>query len=60
MPKGWKEGLAKGMEKGLAEGMEKGQDKERRKNAWSMKELGIAIEIIERVTGLSREEITNL
>lgn len=53
-------GLEEGMEKGLVKGMEKGQDKERRKNARSMKELGVAIEIIERVTGLSREEITNL
>lgn len=60
LAEGHAKGLEEGMEKGLVKGMEKGQDKERRKNARSMKELGIAIEIIERVKGLSREEITNL
>ena len=60
LAEGHAKGLEEGMEKGLVKGMEKGQDKERRKNARSMKELGIAIEIIERVTGLSKDEIRDL
>ena len=50
--KGWKEGVAEGMEKGAAN--------EKREHARKMKKKGYAIEDIEEITGLKKEEIEAL
>ncbi len=68
-----REGIAKGMEKGILKGMEKGILKgrqeglqtgraeghieERRKNARSMFLEGLSTEAVQRITGLSDEEM---
>ena len=61
---GEKQGRAEGLAKGLAEGMEKGraegEQNERLKNAKSLKENGVAIDIIAKSIGLSPEEIEKL
>jgi len=45
---------------GRAKGMAEGKTEERLENARKMKQLGIAIEIVMQVTGLSREEIERM
>ena len=50
----------KGIEKGKEKAIEKGRAEERVSNASKMKMLGIAIETIMQVTGLSREEILRI
>lgn len=61
MKKGMKEGLEKGLEKGrkegLKEGIEQGSFEERRKNARAMKDLGLPLETIAKVTGMTAEDI---
>ncbi|MBQ6208360.1 MAG: hypothetical protein IJK42_01115, partial [Prevotella sp.] len=54
--KGWTEGMEKGMEKGI----EKGMGQANRDNARKMKALGLKVELISQVTGLSAEEIEAL
>ncbi len=46
----------KGMEKGREEGIKEAN----LSNARNMKQLGVAVDIISQVTGLSEEEISNL
>ena len=46
----------KGKEEGLKEGLEKGK----RETACELKKIGIAADVISRVTGLPKEEIDNL
>eukprot|EP01107_Rhizomastix_libera_P010620 TRINITY_DN2752_c0_g1_i5.p1 TRINITY_DN2752_c0_g1~~TRINITY_DN2752_c0_g1_i5.p1 ORF type:complete len:124 (-),score=11.71 TRINITY_DN2752_c0_g1_i5:281-652(-) len=62
--KGREEGIAEGLEKGIAEGIEKGIAKGKnttlKETAQKMKELGMDISTIQKVTGLSEKEITNL
>lgn len=59
--KGKIEGKKEGKEEGLQEGMEKGRQEGKRENqleiARKMKEMGMALEMICRVTGLSADEI---
>jgi len=61
MKKGMKEGLEKGLEKGRKEGLKKGIEQgsfeERRKNARAMKDLGLPLETIAKVTGMTAEDI---
>ena len=57
---GLAEGEAKGLAKGLAEGVAKGEAKERIKNAKSLKENGVPIDIIAKSLGLTAEEIAAL
>ena len=54
------EGLKEGRAKGLAEGLAEGEAKKNMENARSMKALGITFDMIEKVTGLSIEEIEKL
>ncbi|MEE0996504.1 MAG: hypothetical protein U0L74_03900, partial [Paludibacteraceae bacterium] len=58
------EGIARGRAEGLAEGMEKGLAKGIRENqlntARKMLKLGMIIEEISEITGLTKEEINNL
>ncbi|TCW60667.1 hypothetical protein C5O22_09990, partial [Treponema sp. J25] len=56
----FKEGLMEGRNEGIALGEEKGRLEERRETARRMKQEQVSIDIIMRVTGLSREEIEEL
>lgn len=58
--KGLAEGLAKGRAEGRAEGMIEGELKKTKEIAVKMKSIGISVEVIMQMTGLSREEISNL
>ena len=52
-----KEGLEQGLERGLERGVVKGLKQAKREDALRMLEEGLDIEMIVRVTGLSREEV---
>ena len=56
MIKGKAEGIAEGMEKGLAQGIKENQLSTARK----MLKLGMSVEEISEITGLTKEEIGNL
>ncbi|MBO5799156.1 MAG: hypothetical protein J6R41_03865, partial [Paludibacteraceae bacterium] len=56
MIKGKAEGLAEGIEKGLAQGIKENQLSTARK----MLQLGMSIEEISEITGLTKEEISSL
>ena len=58
--KGRAAGMEKGMKKGMEKGMEKGIEHRSVQIARMMKENGESIETIERYTGLTAEEITQL
>ena len=53
-------GLEKGRKEGRKEGIEQGTFKERRKNAKAMKALGLPLETIAKVTGMSADDIAKL
>ena len=53
------EALQEGEMQGMAKGKEEGKAEEKSKIAKKMLAQGIAIEIIETVTGLSREQINS-
>ena len=53
-------GLKKGLKKGLEKGIEQGASDERKKNAKAMKALGLPLETIAKVTGMSIEDIAKL
>ena len=55
-----KEGLDEGRKEGEAKGIKKGEAKARREDAARMKATGIDIALIEKITGLSAEEIASL
>ena len=57
MKKGMKKGLEKGRKEGLKKGIEQGSFEERRKNARAMKDLGLPLETIAKVTGMTAEDI---
>ena len=61
---GIEQGLQQGIEQGRQEGIEKGIAQgaldEKRKNARTMKSLGLSLETIARVTGLSVADIAEL
>ena len=50
----------KGLKKGLEKGIEQGASDERKKNAKAMKALGLPLETIAKVTGMSIEDIAKL
>ena len=54
------EGLAEGRAEGLAEGRAEGRADEIKRIASNMKHMGISVETIESVTGLSVTEIDNI
>ena len=64
MKKGMKKGLEKGLEKGRKEGLKKGIEQgsfeERRKNARAMKDLGLPLETIAKVTGMTADDIEKI
>ena len=53
-------GLEKGRKEGRKEGIEQGTFEERRKNAKAMKALGLPLETIVKVTGMSADDIDKL
>jgi predicted transposase YdaD len=54
------EGLAEGMEKGKAEGLAQGIKETQLSTARKMQKLGMTIEEISEITGLTKDEIDNL
>lgn len=58
--KGIEEGRAEGRAKGITEGITRGITEERIRNARTMKEIGIPMEQIVKVTGLTETEIEEL
>ena len=57
---GRKEGREEGRKEGRKEGIEQGTIEERRKNAKAMKALGLPLETIAKVTGMSVDDIAEL
>ena len=60
MEKGLERGLERGLEKGRAEGLAAGKDEANHENARKMKSLGMPVEVIAQVTGLTIKEIESL
>ena len=60
LKKGIKQGLEQGIKQGIEQGLEQGALEEKRKNAKAMKVLGLPLETIARVTGMSAEDIAKL
>lgn len=58
--KGIAEGRAEGRSEGITEGITRGITEERIRNARTMKEIGIPMEQIVKVTGLTETEIEEL
>lgn len=54
------EGLAEGLERGLEQGLAEGIQKANLENAKQLKSFKVAIDIISKTTGLSKEEIEKL
>ena len=54
------EGFQKGHEKGLEEGMEKGMDIKTHQHVISMHKENIPIDTINKITGLSKEEVEQI
>ncbi len=57
---GMAEGIAQGKAEGIAQGMAQGMEEANATNARKMKQLGLPIETIAEVTGLSADEIAML
>ena len=57
---GWNEGHKEGWNLGLEVGKTEGERNANLKNAYNLKQLGVAIEIIAQATGLTEEEIKQL
>ncbi len=57
---GLEQGIKQGLEQGIEQGIEQGALEEKRKNAKAMKVLGLPLETIARVTGMSAEDIAKL
>ena len=60
LKKGIKQGLEQGIKQGIEQGLEQGALEEKRKTAKAMKVLGLPLETIARVTGMSAEDIAKL
>ena len=54
------EGLAKGLAKGVAEGLAEGTKKNQIRTAKKMLNMGMSIDLIAEISGLSKEEIDGL
>ena len=60
LAEGKAEGLAEGIEKGKAEGLAQGIKETQLSTARKMLKLGMSIEEISEITGLTKEEVDNL
>ena len=58
--KGMAKGMAEGMAEGITEGITEGMAKEKAKIAKKLLEIGMPLESIIQVTGLTENEINNL
>ena len=54
------QGLEQGRVQGREQGFEEGREQERYATAQKLKTLGLAVDLIEQATGLTREQIENL
>ena len=54
------QGLQQGIKQGLQQGIRQGEHNANLKNAKAMKAMGLPFETIQKITGLTREEIDNL
>ena len=57
---GLEEGRAEGRAVGMAEGLVAGRDEANKDNAKKMKENGIALDLISKITGLTKKQISLL
>ena len=57
LQQGLEEGLARGLEQGLEQGLQQGLQQVKKLTAKKLKEENISIDVIIRVTGLTKEEI---
>ena len=60
LEEGLEQGRAKGLEEGLEQGEAKGRAEEKKEVAKKMKAMGMSIEAISQVSGLSAEQIGRL
>ena len=60
MQRGIKQGIQQGMQQGIKQGMQQGMQQGKKEIAKKMKEEGLNIELIKKVTGLTEEEINSL
>ena len=60
LKQGLEEGMKQGLEDGLKQGLEKGMKQEKISIAKEMKHNNFPVELIEKMTGLSKEEITQI
>ncbi len=60
LQKGLQKGLQEGLQEGRQEGEMKGHMEERRKNARGMFSIGLSADDVQKVTGLSDEEMRTL
>ena len=60
MKQGLEDGLKQGLEEGMKQGLEKGMKQEKISIAKEMKHNNFPVELIEKMTGLSKEEITQI
>ncbi len=57
---GVKQGMQQGIQQGVKQGMQQGMQQEKKTTALSLKKMGMELDKIATVTGLSKEEIKNL
>lgn len=57
MKQGLEQGIKQGLEQGLKQGLEQGREESKKETAKKMLEEGLSIDIIIKVTGLSKKEI---
>ena len=60
MKQGLEDGLKQGLEEGMKQGLEKGMKQEKISIAKEMKKNNFPVELIEKMTGLSKEEIKKI
>ena len=60
LAQGRAEGIAQGREEGIAQGRTEGAEENKRENARRMKADGMAVELIAKYTGLTKESIEDL
>ena len=57
---GLEQGIAQGLEQGIAQGLEQGQKQKAEQTCRKMLQLGLSLEIIQKSTELSEEEILSI
>jgi flagellar biosynthesis/type III secretory pathway protein FliH len=57
LQEGLQQGIKEGLQKGLQEGLEKGEFKAKIETAKKMKKEGISLDLIIKITGLSKKDL---